>query len=580
MSILGPYMVPLTGPSIGSAPQGAPSMLAFAPDAWYDPSDFSTMFKDHAGTDPVTALEQTVALMLDKSRGLVRGAEKIIDPEFDDPTKWQISATSPATATMTGGKVTLVSPAGENASVIQVSGSGNATIGRLYEFTLDVESYTGTAGVHFSGAGNVTIPAGTGIKRVMMFADGLQPGIKRAAACNIVVRSMSVKEIPGNHVGMTTAGARPAVSARVNLLENSDLHTGIVVGTIGSGGAFPTGLTQSSIAGITRQVLGFGTLSDGRKYFDLRVSGTNTSGSTGFMDLYFTDGNPLLAAAVNSQFTAGLTVHYTAGSTTTGFSNANRNMFVAEFNGGTFLTSSTVATAGATGTPTRFTVSRTFNNASVTNARMALDLTVTTGGTIDLTIRVIEPQLEYGTVASRFQRFVSTSNYDSAGFPIGLRFDGVDDGLFTPYLTGAAFPFTMVCAAKSTGVGLGGVFGLWGGAPPYYEIQKHTTINQWRAFDRGATNYLNAETVAQGTTNVLTMEMTATTVNLRVDGTDPTAATAQDNAIGTLTDIRIGNGGSGFFSGMWFGGVLKFGATTDQRNMMERLLANSAQVTM
>lgn len=34
---------------------------------WYDPSDFSTMFQDAAGTTPVTAVEQPVGKILDKS---------------------------------------------------------------------------------------------------------------------------------------------------------------------------------------------------------------------------------------------------------------------------------------------------------------------------------------------------------------------------------------------------------------------------------------------------------------------------------------------------------------------------------
>jgi hypothetical protein len=34
---------------------------------WYDPSDFSTMWQDSAGTTPVTAVEQPVGLILDKS---------------------------------------------------------------------------------------------------------------------------------------------------------------------------------------------------------------------------------------------------------------------------------------------------------------------------------------------------------------------------------------------------------------------------------------------------------------------------------------------------------------------------------
>ena len=35
--------------------------------AWYDPSDLTTLFQDAAGTTPVTAVEQRVGLMLDKS---------------------------------------------------------------------------------------------------------------------------------------------------------------------------------------------------------------------------------------------------------------------------------------------------------------------------------------------------------------------------------------------------------------------------------------------------------------------------------------------------------------------------------
>ena len=40
---------------------------------WYDPSDLTTLFQDSAGTTPVTAVEQPVGLMLDKSKGLVLG---------------------------------------------------------------------------------------------------------------------------------------------------------------------------------------------------------------------------------------------------------------------------------------------------------------------------------------------------------------------------------------------------------------------------------------------------------------------------------------------------------------------------
>lgn len=46
---------------------------------WLDPSDFSTMFQDAAGTTPVTATGQSVRLMLDKSKGLVPGPQLFAD---------------------------------------------------------------------------------------------------------------------------------------------------------------------------------------------------------------------------------------------------------------------------------------------------------------------------------------------------------------------------------------------------------------------------------------------------------------------------------------------------------------------
>ena len=50
-------LTPMNTLLFGSGEQGA----------WYDPADLSTLFQDTAGTTPVTAVEQFVALMLDKS---------------------------------------------------------------------------------------------------------------------------------------------------------------------------------------------------------------------------------------------------------------------------------------------------------------------------------------------------------------------------------------------------------------------------------------------------------------------------------------------------------------------------------
>ena len=62
--------------------------------AWYDPSDYSTLFQNANGTTPVTAVEQPVRLMLDRSRGLVLGSELVTNGTFDtDTTGWSNTPT-------------------------------------------------------------------------------------------------------------------------------------------------------------------------------------------------------------------------------------------------------------------------------------------------------------------------------------------------------------------------------------------------------------------------------------------------------------------------------------------------------
>jgi len=63
------YYQPSYGVMMLSAGQFSPALLFAAGEqgAWYDPSDFTTMFQDSAGTTPVTAVEQPVGRILDKS---------------------------------------------------------------------------------------------------------------------------------------------------------------------------------------------------------------------------------------------------------------------------------------------------------------------------------------------------------------------------------------------------------------------------------------------------------------------------------------------------------------------------------
>ena len=63
------YYQPSYGVMMLSAGQFSPSQLFAQGEigAWYDPSDMTTLFQDAAGTTPVTAVEQPVGLIQDKS---------------------------------------------------------------------------------------------------------------------------------------------------------------------------------------------------------------------------------------------------------------------------------------------------------------------------------------------------------------------------------------------------------------------------------------------------------------------------------------------------------------------------------
>lgn len=137
--------------------------------AWYDPSDFSTMFQDAAGTTPVTGVEQPVGLLLDKSGNLqvavygtttfnsgAGGFGIALSPNQDylytsdssslnvvrmyarNATTGAITALSPATiASGTGTRYIVLSPDGASAYVTNYTAntisqySRNASTGQL-----------------------------------------------------------------------------------------------------------------------------------------------------------------------------------------------------------------------------------------------------------------------------------------------------------------------------------------------------------------------------------------------------------------------------------------------------------------
>jgi len=196
------------------------------PGVWFDPSDFSTMFQDAAGTVPVTAVEQPVGLMLDKSKGLVLGPELVTNGTFDsNVNNWSLGDGNASITWVSGGlasvKMRTNTGSGAYQDLTLASGWAKVSIrarkiGSLGNCFAQAYGRGGFGTV----LGSVTItnqtfttydfiiPATNGGLRVYLKVE--------FSGAEMEVDSVSVRELPGNHARQNTATSRPVLSARVN----------------------------------------------------------------------------------------------------------------------------------------------------------------------------------------------------------------------------------------------------------------------------------------------------------------------------------------------------------------------------
>jgi len=161
--------------------------------AWYDPSDFSTLFDDSAGVTPVTGVEQFVGLMLDKSKGLVLGSN--------------ISLISSATVTTTGNTNLVSSVPATSFYQISFSATGLSASDRI-RIAITSPSYTGSY-ITVDGSYSYILPAN---------AAALIRINRDITSGTVDITNVSVRELPGNHAFQTNSLKRPKLASRYNLL--------------------------------------------------------------------------------------------------------------------------------------------------------------------------------------------------------------------------------------------------------------------------------------------------------------------------------------------------------------------------
>jgi len=190
----------------GSSSAWSPLTLFAASEVgvWYDPSDFSTMYQDSAGTTPVTAVGQPVGLILDKSKELVLGSEALTNPGFDTDTGW----TKGTGWTISGGVATQ---AGAGA----LSQLSIVTAGKWYRVSVEFTSVTASGEVSFQfnavNQPQFVVSAPTTVTQILYASASGSFGMvhRGSATWRGSIDNFSVKELAGNHAYQATAASRP-----------------------------------------------------------------------------------------------------------------------------------------------------------------------------------------------------------------------------------------------------------------------------------------------------------------------------------------------------------------------------------
>jgi hypothetical protein len=381
----------------GAAAVYSPSVLFASGEAgdWFDPSDLSRMFTDTAGTTPVTADGQSVALILGQRRGA--DVELVTNGTFDSNiTGW--AASSSATLSWVSGTLRVTKattgafPVAEQTITTVAGRAYRVTASYSNSFGRDVHVSTSGISRSFGTAASGSasfVHVATGTSMVVQFGFSSTSG---NVSDYIDFDNISVKEVALTALTQSTLANRPiyafAPSTGVrNLLTYTE--------------AFDNA-AWLYLLGATRN--GATTAPDG----------TNTAQLVTFGAQFAHVGQTLSAALTSGTVTNGLWIRRISGNTNLQL-RAN--------------TASTVYMTGITISDTWTFYSASWVHDTVNNlfGLYVQDRNASGFGQI----AIWHPQLELGSTATAYQRVNSALGVTEAGVPTvhWLKFDGTTDSL-------------------------------------------------------------------------------------------------------------------------------------------------------
>ncbi len=457
----------MTAPRAGGAAWSPSSWFAAGEQGgwWEAREDFDGLYQDSAGTTPVTAVEQPVGLILDKRLGLERGPEGVTNTTLSSGASGWVETTAGTTTSYPNGTARIISPGATPYGgyrqttainlvpgryvemIVDVAGANASTTSLVVEMTNGGATFIGGTGYKFpfngGGVYKTIAPMGTvmGNGKVVVSVHVRKNTGPADPGDWVEIRSISVRELPGNHLIQPTATSRPKLTARKNLLTYSEDFTkavwtkGDTTVSAQGGGVFFVAESATSAAHFFRYsdvdeqpaaaVAAIDVKPNGRDRVQVFVE---RAGTSNFRGATF---NLTSATVTNTNIGAGASIF--VGASITPLPDGWYRLSV----------SATDATNGLSGILLGVLDGAASGSTAVPSY----------AGDITKGVLVRYPQVERGSTATTYQRVTTATDYDTVGFPHRLKFDGVDDFLQTASIDFTATDkMTVVCGVTHSRV--------------------------------------------------------------------------------------------------------------------------------
>jgi hypothetical protein len=520
------------------------------PGVWFDPSPL-TCFTDTAGTTPA-AVGQSVALMLDKSRGATvkLGDELVTNGGFAANTDWTTGtgwAIGSGVATKTAGTAAVLSQA-----VV-------LTTGRAYELTYTLTRTAGTLTPRITGGTTVNFTArtagGTFTQIVSAVTGNTTLEFSADASFAGTIDNVTVKELTGNHAQQDITASRPTLArvpanGRRNLLTRTEEFDNAFWNKIGT-------TTVTSVGDGAWRINNFDAV----------------------------EGDRLTNAAVTVG--ASATVNGAIEVRGEGSDIGKVMRLVVKRSGGGGFTG-VVVTTTLTGDWQRINGSFTLG-ADNTAFQIAL-ATNLADGTLPAAPLVRFPQGELGSTATAYQKVTSTFDVTEAGQADNwhLSFDGIDDSMVTPTITPGTDKVQVFAGVRKVS-DAGNFpalveFGNGASGPNAFAVfapaSTTTASYEFRSFGASSANSGVSTGYAAPITNVLTArgDIATRSSSLRIDGAQVASfGPSSDTGNYAAEVLKLGRRStSPFYNGHIYSLIARFGPNlpTDTIEKVEKYIAN------